>query len=148
MKTSTFYATLLAVATTLLACEKEKIITAGEQPVAVETFIETHFPGVEVTAIVREKEGLDVDYTVYMANGFEIDFTKSGDWDDVDGRTLPIPESILALLPKTLTEYVTGTFPNLWIVEVNQERYGYEIGLPNGLDLAFDSNGRFIGWDD
>lgn len=148
MKKIIFYVALFAVTNMLIACEEEKIVSADELPAISRTFIETHFPGVETTAIVREKEGLEVDYTVYLANGFDIDFTKSGDWDDVDGHVSPLPESILALLPENLSEYVADAFPNLRIVEVNRERYGYEIGLSNGMDLKFDSNGRFIGMDD
>ena len=91
---------------------------------------------------------LDRDYTVYLANGFDIDFTKFGNWDDVDGHVSPLPESILALLPETVSQYITNTFPNLSAVEVNREHYGYEIGLSGDMDLKFDSNGRFIGMDD
>jgi hypothetical protein len=148
MKKKTFYAALFAAAHMLIACEEEKIIPADELPTISRTFIETHFPGVETTAIVREKELLDVDYTVYLSNGFDIDFTKSGDWDDIDGHTSPLPESILSLLPKSLPEYIAGAFPNLRITEVNKERYGYEIGLSNDTDLKFDAAGRLIGIDD
>jgi hypothetical protein len=148
MKTNVFYFTLFVVTGMLLACEEEKFIPADELPAISRTFIETHFPGVETTTVVREKEGLDVDYTVYLANGFDIDFTKSGDWDDVDGHISPVPESILALLPENLPEYVVGAFPNFQIVEVNKERYGYEISLSNGMELKFNSAGRFTGIDD
>jgi hypothetical protein len=148
MKKILFYTTFFVAMLLFTACEEEKIIPVDELPTISRTFIETHFPGVETSAIVREKEGLGTDYTVYLANGFDIDFTKSGDWDDVDGHVLSIPESILALLPKSLPEYVTGAFPNLQIVEVNKEHYGYEIGLSNDMDLKFNSVGRFIGIDD
>jgi hypothetical protein len=147
MKTSVFYLVLFATAL-LPACEEEKIIPAGELPATARTFIEAHFQGVEITAIVREKEGLGVDYTVHLANGFDIDFTKSGDWDDVDGRASHLPESVLALLPEKLTAYVAGAFPNFRIVEVNREHYGYETGLSNGLGLKFNAAGNFIGMGD
>lgn len=148
MKKIIFYAVFFVATNMFIACEEEKIISANELPAISRTFIETHFPGIETTAIVREKEGLDVDYTVYLANGFDIDFTKSGNWDDVDGHVSPLPESILALLPKSLPEYVAGVLPNLRIIEVNRERYGYEIGLSGDMDLKFDATGRFIGMDD
>jgi hypothetical protein len=148
MKKTVFYVTLFAVATLFAACEEEKIIQENELPAVSRTFIETHFADVEITAIVKEREGLDTDYTVYLANGFDIDFTKSGEWDDVDGHSLTVPESILALLPQTLLQHIVKTFPTLSIIEVNRERYGYEIGLSNDMDLKFDSNGRFTGIDD
>jgi hypothetical protein len=148
MKKTVFYVTLFAVAILFAACEEEKIIQENELPAVSRTFIETHFAGVEITAIVREREGLETDYTVYLANSFDIDFAKSGDWDDVDGHSLPVPESILALLPQPLMQHIAKTYPNLSIVEVNRERYGYEIGLSSDMDLKFDSNGKFTGIDD
>ncbi|MDR3366708.1 MAG: PepSY-like domain-containing protein [Prevotellaceae bacterium] len=143
-----FYATFLAAASLIAACEEEKNIQANELPTTSLTFVETHFPDVEITAIVREKEGAGADYTVYLANGFDIEFSKSGEWNDVDGRLSPLPESVLALLPESLPEYVAAAFPKFWIVEVNRERYGYEIGLSNGIDLKFNSSGHLIGADD
>ncbi|MDR1222962.1 MAG: PepSY-like domain-containing protein [Tannerella sp.] len=148
MKKAVFYVTFFAVATLFVACEEESLIQKNELPAVSRTFIETHFTGVEITAIVRERDGTDIDYTVYLANGFDIDFTKSGDWDDVDGHSLPVPESILTLLPQSLLQHMASTFPNLSIVEINRERYGYEIGLSNDLDLKFDSNGKFTGIND
>jgi hypothetical protein len=147
MKKTAFYAALFVATQMLAGCEDEKIIPAGELPTISRAFIETHFPGLEPTAIVREKDLLDVDYTVYLPNGFDIDFSRSGDWDDVDGHASPLPESILALLPGSLPEYVAVAFPNLRIVEVNRERYGYEIGLSNDTDLKFTAAGRLIGID-
>jgi hypothetical protein len=148
MKKTVFFVTLFAVVTLFVACEKEKLIRENELPAVSKMFIETHFADVEITAIVRERDGLGIDYTVYLANSFDIDFTKSGDWDDVDGHFLPVPESILALLPQPILQHIANTFPNLSIVEINRERYGYEIGLFNGMELNFDSNGKFTGIDD
>jgi hypothetical protein len=149
MKKTVLYVMFFAVATLFVACEEEKLIQENELPAISKTFVETHFPDVVITAIVKERDGLtDIDYTVYLTNGFDIDFTKSGDWDDVDGHFLPVPESILDLLPKPLLQHIANTFPTLSIIEVNRERYGYEIGLSNDMDLKFDSNGRFTGIDD
>jgi hypothetical protein len=148
MKRIVFYVMFFVVTTLSAACDKEKLIQVNELPVVSKTFIDTHFADVGITAMVRERDGLDVDYTVYLANGFEVDFNKSGDWDDVDGHFQPVPESILALLPQPLLQHIATTFPNLSIVGVNKERYGYEISLSNDLELKFDTNGRFTGIDD
>jgi hypothetical protein len=149
MKKTVFCVTFFVVTTLFAACEDEKRIQENELPAISRTFIETHFPNVEITAIVKERDGLlDIDYTVYLASGFDIDFTKSGDWDDVDGHFMPVPESILNLLPQPLLQHIANTFPTFSIVEVNRERYGYEIGLSNDMDLKFDANGRFTGIDD
>jgi hypothetical protein len=142
-----FY-TALFVSIAFVACDEEKMIRASDLPANSIAFIETHFPDIEITAVVEETEGFGKDYTVYLANGFDIDFTRSGDWDDVDGHLSAVPESILNLLPKNVPDYVIGVFPGCLITEVNREHYGYEIGLSNGMDLKFNSTGGFIGTDD
>jgi hypothetical protein len=149
MKRMTIMAVLLAISTALCSCEKEEIVTETGLPAVSREFISHHFPDAEITMAIKDSEAFSTDYTVYLSNGFEIDFTKSGDWDDVDGKRTAIPESILDILPKGIPDYVTNTLNgHHYIVEVNKERYGYEIGLSNGMELKFDSKGKFLSFDD
>jgi hypothetical protein len=148
MKKITNPVIFLALLTAFYSCEKEEMITEAELPATSRVFIGIHFPDSEISLIVKETETFSADYTVYLSNGFEIDFTKSGDWNDVDGKFTAIPESILALLPQGIPAYVKDTLHGCYIVEVNRERYGYEIGLSNRIELNFNSTGGFISIDD
>jgi len=147
MKKAIFFAAIFGFLTMLVSCEKEEVISETNLPASSQEFIKTHFPGVTVTRIVKDTEGLGIDYTVYLSNGFDIDFDKNGNWDDVDGHTNPVPQSILNLLPSGIVAYVSANHSNLQIVEVNRESYGYEIGLTGDVDLRFNSQGGFIGYD-
>ncbi|MDR2472495.1 MAG: PepSY-like domain-containing protein [Tannerella sp.] len=149
MKTIIFFAGLFLIAAVVFqSCENEEAITTNELPQMSREFLNTHFRGVEVSLIIRDKEAFSTDYTVHLANGFEVDFLKSGDWDDVDGHLKPIPESVLTLLPDGINTYLSGQFAEAKIVEVNKENYGYEIELSNGLDIRFSKDGAFRGIDD
>jgi hypothetical protein len=148
MKKVIFLATMFAVSTMFASCDKEKVISVSQLPTSSQAFIKTHFPDVTVGRVIKETEGLKTTYTVYFINGFDVDFEKNGDWDDVDGHNNALPESILNLLPAGIAEYVSANFPNYQIVEVNKERYGYEIGLSGDVDLKFNSSGGFIRYDD
>jgi hypothetical protein len=148
MKRAAYLAMILIFATMFYSCEKEKLITKSALPTTSREFIDTHFPGVNINMIVKEKEAFSCNYTVYLANGFEIDFTKSGQWDDIDGKHTPIPQSILNLLPKDILTYTNSMIPDCGIVEINKEHYGYEIGLSNDIDLKFNSKGEFLHMDD
>jgi hypothetical protein len=140
---------LIAVfSVTLCSCDKEEIITEEELPSVSREFIGTHFPNATISMIVKESEGFSHDYTVYLTNGFEIDFAKSGAWDSVDGKREAIPASILKLLPQNIQSYVERTLPGCYIVEINKEHFGFEIGLSTGIDLKFNSKGDFTGIDD
>jgi hypothetical protein len=148
MKRTVSLTMFFALLTAFCSCEKEEMITESGLPATSREFINVHFPDVGISMIIKETETFSADYTVYLANGFEIDFTKSGDWDDVDGKYTAIPESILALLPQGIQEYVNNTVRDCYIVEVNKERYGYEIELSNRIELKFNSQGDFIRIDD
>jgi hypothetical protein len=85
---------------------------------------------------------------VYLTNGFEIDFTKSGEWDEIDGNINKLPQSIVDLLPAGIMEYVEKQFTDQTIVKVNKEHFGYEIELNDNFEIHFNSHGDFIGYDD
>ncbi|MDR1557305.1 MAG: PepSY-like domain-containing protein [Tannerellaceae bacterium] len=143
-----FFATMLAFSAMFASCDKEEVISETKLPASSQEFIKTHFPNVAVTCVVKETDGVEKDYTVYLANGFDIDFERNGNWDDVDGHINPLPQSVLSLLPAGISEYVSVNFKDYKIVEANKERYGYEIGLNGEIDLKFNGNGGFIGYDD
>jgi hypothetical protein len=148
MKRIAYLVVFLSLSIAFYSCDKEKLITKSELPAISSEFINTHFSEVEISMIVKETEIFSCDYTVYMTNGFEIKFTKSGDWEYVDGKHTPIPESILALLPQNILTYIKTTIPNHSIVEIDKERSKYEIGLSNDIDLKFNSKGEFLRIDD
>jgi hypothetical protein len=148
MKKAAYLAMFITLSTVFYSCDKEKIITQSELPETSRKFLNNHFQGISVSMIIKERETFSYNYTVHLANGFEIDFTKSGDWDDVDGKHTALPESILALLPQNILVYVDNTLSDCYIVEVNKERYGYEISMSNDIDLKFNSTGDFLRIDD
>jgi hypothetical protein len=148
MKKLLYLAAMMLSLTMFASCEKEEIITESELPGASREFLQTHFAGVAIASIVKETEGLDKDYSVYLSNGFQVDFTKSGAWDEVDGQINPLPQSVLDLLPVGISQYIGSNFPTNQIVSVNKEHFGYEIELDSRFELAFDASGNFLRIDD
>jgi hypothetical protein len=126
-----------------LACDKETIITEGQLPSESQSFLKTHFSDITVSTIIKDKDGLSTTYEVYLVNGFEIDFRQSGEWDDVDCKQTAVPASVIALLPAGIASHCATHFPGFFIVEVNKEHYGFEIGLSNDIDLEFNKDGSF-----
>ncbi len=139
-----YFAAISVVLAMFASCDKEEVIKESKLPSSSREFLKTHFKDVEITRIEKETEGFDKDYTVYLENGFEINFTKSGAWDEVDGHIKPVPQSVLDLIPESIAKYVSEEYPDSEIVKVNKERYGYEIGLNNDLDIEFNEDGKFV----
>lgn len=112
-------------------------------------FVATHFPTATVSRLEKNK-GMDEDGTLfeaYLSNGFELDFAPDGTWTGVDGHLQAVPQTVIALLPQTLTDYVTTNYAGQSVVEVEKKNYGFKIELSNDLDLMFKSDGTFIAMD-
>ena len=80
-----------------------------------------------------------------LNDGTEIDFDRNNQWDNVDCHTKAIPA---ALVPQAIANYVKTNYQALPITKIDKDAYGYEIELSNGMDLKFDTSGRFLGIDD
>ncbi|MFV0328295.1 MAG: PepSY-like domain-containing protein [Dysgonomonas sp.] len=142
MKKVLFTVGLLIMSFAFIACDDDddKVISVDNLPTNVQAFLQTHFASQEVRMVEKDNDS----YDVYLINGFEIEFTLSGEWDDIDGRGQQIPASIVALIPTNIPTYITTNYPNQFIVEINKEHFGYEIDLNNNLELEFDTEGNFL----
>lgn len=145
MKKVLFALTLLMTSFVFIGCDDDddKKIEVKDLPAISQTFLQTHFPNQEVR--LAEKD--DDSYDVFLVNGFKVEFYLSGEWNDVYGFGMQIPQSIIDLLPETIPTYIKEHYPQNSIVEVSKEMYGYEIELNNDWDIRFDQSGNFIGED-
>ncbi|MDR2653313.1 MAG: PepSY-like domain-containing protein [Prevotellaceae bacterium] len=119
------------------SCAKEKFITEQELPEKSRTFIAAHFPQTTVSFVTYEWN----DYDVLLSNGFQLSFNGKGEWQDVDGENSTVPQSIVNLIPEKISEFIKIRFPDAAITEISKEKYGWDIGLSNDVDLEFNKNG-------
>lgn len=143
MKKVLFTLSLFVGSFAFIACgddDDDTVITVKELPENAQAFLQTHFPGQEVRLVEKDNDS----YDVYLTNGYDVEFTLSGDWDDVDGNGKELPESVIALLPEAIPAYVAANYSQNFIDEINKESYGYEIGLNSNIELKFDINGNFL----
>ena len=145
MKKLLFALSLLVASTAFVACgddDDDKVLNFNELPANAQSFINQHFSGVTVVRV----EGDNDSYDVYL-DGFEVDFTKSGEWDSVKSRGKAIPASVLSLLPEGILTYVASTHAGATIIEIDKEAAFYDIDISLGLELIFDLNGNFLRYD-
>ncbi len=150
MKKLLFFASMLLAVLMFASCDEEKVVSESDLPAKSREFLNTHFNGVAVTTVIRERDGLGKEYTVLLANGFQIGFEKKGDWDEVNGFQNELPQSFLALLPTGINQYVETHYPDAKIVEVSKDkefRDQYEVKLSNRMELEFNSSGTLVGAD-
>lgn len=118
----------------------DRPITFQQLPQKAQTFINTHFKGVEVLSAT-----VDDDYEVYLANGTKVEFTMQGDWKEVKCPGTAVPA---AIVPAAISKYVKTNFANSMIIKIDKKYSGYEIELNNGMELKFDKSGNFLAIDD
>jgi len=121
----------------------QTVIEPTALPSSAKTFTETYFPNALYKSSVKLNTPT-VNGTVYdisLANGFEIDFDAAGNWTEIDGGNQAIPT---ALIPAKINAYVTENYPDLFVVQIENEKTKYDIELSNGLDLVFTPAGDFV----
>ncbi len=109
-------------------------------------FINKNFSS-QVQLVEIDKDGSRVDsYEVRLANGTEIDFDRQGRWKKIDAsRNSRIPDK---LIPRAIATYINRHHQTAKIVGIERNSRGYEVELDNGIDIKFNSAGRFVRYDD
>ena len=128
--------TLLLIVSSTFACNARPI-TFNNLPQKAQQFINTHFKNVEMFSAKYD----DGEYEVILKNGTKIEFTRQGEWKDVDCQTSEVPSTIV---PAAIRNYVKTQFPNNFIVKIELNHNGYDIELDNDFDLKFDKTGNFL----
>lgn len=124
--------------------DDDVVISLGELPQPAQTFLSTHFGTQAPNRIVKD----DNEYEVKYANQFKVEFDLAGNWIKVDAEKNTMPQSIIALLPAKLTNYITTNYSSNTIRKVETKVSSYEIELRGDIDLVFDKSGEFWGADD
>lgn len=118
-----------------VSCERH--ISADKLPQKAQTFLNQHFPSINVISV--KKDGFQ--YEVNLMDGTSLEFNHSGKWTKVDCQMRPVPDGIV---PASIQTYVTTNFTPNYIIKIKQERREYEVELSNDLELKFDKNGIFM----
>lgn len=119
---------------------KDVVITKTELPKKASTFIDTHFKGKEISLVEKDTDFLSTSYKVKFVDNIEIDFDKSGEWDEVDGNKSAIPTSFIL---KPIVAYVNSNYKEATITKIDRETRRFEVKLSNGLELEFSKDGKF-----
>lgn len=133
----------MTVAFAATSCEKEEVVSPEELPAEGQAFLSDHFAGINVVRVEKEKNRTEgTEFEARLENGIVVKFDKNGNWDDVDAPdTVAIPTSFI-LTP--VVEYVAAEYPDTEINGIDKEPHGFDVELTNGLDLEFDTEGKFI----
>lgn len=137
---------LVSITLSLTACaDNDQLVGYDEFPVVAQTFIRKYFNPSDVSYIEREREGMHLEYNVFLKDATEIDFDHQGNLQSIDCRRNAVPEGIV---PELITSFVSLHHPDQIIVEYAIGYRFLTVEISNGLDLVFDLEGHFVRVDD
>lgn len=117
-----------------------------ELPQNSRDFIAQHFASETLTFVEKENNWLPWDnddvYEVHFSSGLEMGFNKVGEITEIDAaRDQQLP---MEVLPEAIKSYVNTNYPGVGITGWEIDSKDQEVELSNGVDLKFDSNGKFL----
>lgn len=148
MKKSIILSAALMVAMSLTACHKaDKVaIEFSKLPEAAQTFVQTHFADKQVSVVYCDQDVADKDYEVIFTDGANVDFTRKGNWNEVEDRDADgVP---VAIIPAAIIEYIASKHAGQYVVQIGKDGKRYEVELNNTIEMVFDKNGNFLRYDD
>ncbi len=139
--------TLIALLSMALsAAANERPVTLQQLPAKAQKFLSTHFPTHTLSYAKYDNDITDKTYDVIFTDGTKVEFGRRGEWKKVECRRGTVVPA--AIVPQNILSYVEANFPEAQIVDIEKHRFGYEVKLSGGIELNFDSNGRFRHYDD
>lgn len=124
----------------LTSCDSEEILSEGEVPEDIQSYMTMHFPNNQILQVTKETEGFNTSYDVKIDGNISLDFNGDKELTAIEGNE----ELPLSVLPKNLADYVKLNYPNNTITGWEKKGTKQEVTLDNGSELLFAQNGDFL----
>ena len=142
MKKILFLVLALIVAIPMFA--EERPIKVEQLPSKVVTFINNYFEGTTITLAQVENRASLTQYEVKLSDGTDLQFNKSGIWTEIKRKKNAVPAS---LIPEKIRVFVSATYPDAYIKEIEHDDRLYEIILSNNIEMTFSNSFKLLDID-
>lgn len=130
---------------TMALADSDRPIEFRELPAAAQKFIKANFPDSKVALATVESPNWNPTYDVIFSDGMKMEFIASGEWKEIDCKYSRVPEKVI---PQKMGDFLKTHHPDNFVKQIERGKNKYELKLDNGLELRFDVNGEFRGYDD
>lgn len=124
--------------------DNDRVISKELLPANAQGFIDAHFPGSKISYAKEERDFFERSYEVVFADGSKVEFSRNGEWQDVDCRYSEVPA---AILPAQIAKYVSDHYPDAKVLRIERDANDYEVKLSNRLELKFNKKFQIIDID-
>lgn len=108
-------------------------VDMSQLPQVAQAVLRQHFP--TATSIKLDKEDGNMVYTVRLASGGRVEFDSEGNWLEINCRRDRVP---VDLIPAPIVQEVAKRWPQVYVVQIERDRRGYEVDLSNGMEVEFN----------
>ena len=117
----------------------------ADLPNSAQTILKNNFKAGVSHIKIEKNFGVVKEFDVVLTDGTEVTFDSRGNWKDIEVRqNSSVPAS---LVPKAIQEYVRQNQKKVKITGIEKNRSGYEVELSNGVEMKFNSEGKFVRYD-
>lgn len=137
------FAAIIFCVSSSFAILDEYTVSRDKLPQEAQKMLNTYFPKAKI-GMIKIDRGLlkKPDYEVRLTNGTTIDFKNSGDWEEVDCKTRPVPD---ALIPSRIKKHLSKNFPDVFVTKIEKKTWGYDLELSDDVEVKYDRLGNFKG---
>ncbi len=121
----------------------------NDLPTEANSFMNAHFK--ETPIIQINTTSKKMDYETVLENGTEINYNSMGEWEEINFKWNPIPQSFLSELPKKIINFIEENYPDETIHRIERKHFGrkdliYRIQFhkPNDIEISFSQEGDLI----
>ena len=124
--------------------DNNRIITKENLPQKSQQFIGRYFGDSKITYVKEERDFIEKSYEVMFADGTKVEFSRNGEWKEVDSRLSAVPTTIV---PAQIMKYIKEDYPDVKVMQIERDKNEYELRLSNRLELTFDTKFHIIDID-
>lgn len=128
----------------VVVADNDKPINFEQLPQVAQTFVKKYFANKSIAFSKVDKDLFDTTYDVMFVDGDRLEFDKQGNWKEMKCKRTSAPE---AAVPAQIVKYVKTNYPDAKIIQIEKDRYEYEVKLSNFWDLKFDLKYNLIDMD-
>ena len=123
----------------------DKVISKNQLPAQAQSFLNENFADVKISYAKQETDFIERSYEVVLADGTKLEFTKKGNWKEVDCRYGEVPS---AIVPAPIKNYINENYSDSRVLKIERDSRGYEVKLSNKLELKFNNDFKIVDIDD
>ncbi len=122
----------------------DRPVDFSQLPANAQEFIKRHFANVKVSYAMQDNDLFDRDYTVVLANGDNLEFSRKGEWKELNCGRNAVPATVI---PEAIKKYVSEKHSGHRVIELKIDGRHYDVKLSNKLELEFSLKGKLLRFD-